>query len=107
VGIQAFQQSGNTVTFTAAASPPAPVQVPLTSPGSQYLITNAGTTIVFLGYGATSAQATSNSATVTSTGPALVLLPGTSQPFTLGANLWFTGTSSSSAAVYITPGDGV
>jgi len=108
MGINAFTKTGNTVTFTAAVSAPTPVQVSNTTlGGNQYRIINSGTTVVFLGYGTTATDATNAAVTVTSTGPAFPLLPGTDEILTFVPNAYFTGVSTSSAVVYITPGDGV
>ena len=67
MGINAFTKTGNTVTFLAATSAPTPVQASSTTlGGNQYRVINAGTVTVFLGYGATAADATANAANVTS-----------------------------------------
>ena len=109
MGINAFTKTGNTVTFTAAVTAPTPVQVTNTTiGGNQYRIINAGSTIVFLGYGTTAAAATASAATVTSNGTAFPLLPSTDEILTFVPNAYFTGvTSAGTAIVYITPGDGV
>jgi len=108
MGINAFTKTGNTVTFTASGSAPTPVQVTnSTLGGNQYRIINAGSTVVFLGYGTSAANATSASANVTSSGAAFPLLPGTDEILTFVPNAYFTGTSIANAVVYITPGDGV
>jgi hypothetical protein len=67
MGIMAFTPMGNTVTFTAAVTPPTPVQaVSTTIGGTQYRVHN------------------------------------------LGNNTYFTGaTTSGTAVVNITPGDGL
>ena len=104
-----FTPSGNTVTFTAViTTPPTPVQaVSTTLGGNQYRILNAGTVTVFLGVGRDAAGATANASVVTSTATAIPLLPGTDEILTFVPYSYFTGiTSSSSAIVYITPGDG-
>lgn len=104
-----FTPSGNTVTFTAVVTtPPTPVQaVSTTLGGNQYRILNAGTVTVFLGIGRDAAGATANASVVTSTATAIPLLAGTDEILTFVPNSYFTGiTSSSSAIVYITPGDG-
>lgn len=102
-----FTPVGNTVTFTAAATAPAGIQcVGNTLGPTQYLIQNAGLSTVFLGYGASNASAYASAATVTSTGNSVPLLASTVQVLTLPPNQFFTGVSSSSAAVYITPGEG-
>jgi hypothetical protein len=108
MGINAFTKTGNTVTFTAGVSAPTPVQVTNTTiGGNQYRIINAGTSLVFLGYGTTAALATTNSANVTTTGNAFPLLAGTDEILTFVPNAYFTGTSTANATIYITPGDGV
>lgn len=109
MGIQAFSKTGNTVTFTAAATAPTAVQAESTTlGGNQYRIINAGTVTVFLGYGTTATDAANNAVVVTGTGPAFPLLAGTDEILTFQPNAYFTGaTSSGTAVVYITPGDGM
>jgi hypothetical protein len=105
----AFTKTGNTVVFTAATSAPTPVQaLSTTLGGNQYRIINSGLVTVFLGYGTASSDATNNATVVTTTGPAYPILAGTDEILTFVPNAYFTGiTSSSTAAVYITPGDGL
>jgi Na+/phosphate symporter len=105
----AFTKTGNTVVFTAATSAPTPVQCSSTTlGGNQYRIINAGSVTVFLGYGILSTDASNNAVVVTSTGNAFPLLAGTDEILTFVPNAYFTGiTSSSTASVYITPGDGM
>ena len=105
----AFTQFGNTVAFLAAATAPTPVQaVANTLGGNQYRIINSGSVVVFLGYGSTAAQATNNAVIVTSSQPALPLLPGTDEILTFVPNAYFTGvTVSGNASIYITNGDGM
>lgn len=104
-----FTPSGNTVTFTAViTTPPTPVQaVSTTLGGNQYRILNSGTVTVFLGVGRDAAGATANAVVATSSQGCIPLLPGTDEILTFLPNAYFTGiTGSSSAVVYITPGDG-
>lgn len=103
-----FTPSGNTVTFTAAVTAPTPVQaVSTTLGGNQYRILNAGSVVAFLGIGTTAAAANSAAVAVTSTGSAIPLLAGTDEIITFAPNAYFTAvTASSSAVIYITPGDG-
>jgi hypothetical protein len=105
---QAFTPTGNTVTFTANTTAATPVQaVSTTLGGNQYRILNSGTVTVFMGVGSTSALATANATVVTSTALAIPLLAGTDEILTFSPNSYFTGiTSSSTAVVFITPGDG-
>jgi hypothetical protein len=109
MGTQAFTKLGNTVAFTANTAAPTPVQaVSTTLGGNQYRIINAGTVTVFLGYGSSATDASNNAAVVTTTGPSLPLLPGTDEILTFVPNAYFTGvTSSGTAQVYITAGDGL
>ena len=104
-----FCPSGNTVTFLAATSAPTPVQaLSTTLGGNQYRIINSGNVTVFLGYGSTASDATNNSVVVTTTGTSFPLLAGTDEILTFVPNAYFTGiTSSGTASVYITPGDGM
>jgi hypothetical protein len=109
MGIQAFTKTGNTVTFNAATSVPTPAQaVSTTIGGNQYRIINSGNVTVFLGYGVTASDATNNAVVVTTTGTSFPLLAGTDEILTFAPNAYFTGiTSTGSANVYITPGDGM
>lgn len=104
----AFTPTGNTVTFTAAGTAPTPIQASGNTLGpTQYLVQNAGFVTVFLGYGANSSVATSNAATITTTGNSVPLVAGSVQVLTLQPNLFFTGVASSNTSVYITPGEGI
>ena len=109
MGINAFTKMGNTVAFTAATTAPSPVQALSSSlGGNQYRIINNGNVVVFLGYGSTSADAANNALVVSSSQAAFPLLPGTDEILTFVPNAYFTGiTSSGTATVYITPGDGL
>jgi hypothetical protein len=109
MGINAFTKTGNTVTFTAAAMAPTPVQCASTTlGGNQYRIINAGTVIVFLGYGTSANVANAAASVVTTTSEAFPLLPNTDEILTFVPNAYFTGiTASGNAVVYITPGDGL
>lgn len=109
MGINAFTKMGNTVAFTAATTAPTPVQaVSTTIGGNQYRIINNGNVTVFLGYGSTASDAANNAVVVTSSGAAFPLLPGTDEILTFVPNAYFTGaTASGTAAIYITPGDGL
>ena len=105
----AFTSLGNTVVFTAATTAPTPVQaLSTTLGGNQYRIINTGNVTVFLGFGNTSANASSNAVVVTSTQGSLPILPGTDEILTFVPNAYFSGiTSSGTANIYITPGDGM
>lgn len=109
MGLNAFQKTGNTVTFTADTVAPTPVQCSSTTlGGNQYRVINTGTVTVFLGYGQDAANATTNAGIVTTTGPSFPILPNTDEILTFVPNAYFTGiTSSGIATIYITPGDGL
>jgi Na+/phosphate symporter len=109
MGLNAFTKTGNTVTFTAASTAPTAVQcVSTTLGGNQYRVINNGTVTVFLGYGTTAAEATTNAVQVTSSQAAFPLLPSTDEILTFVPNAYFTAvTASGTAVVYITPGDGL
>lgn len=109
MGINAFTKTGNTVVFTAASSAPTAVQCSSsTLGGNQYRIINAGTVTVFLGYGTSASDASNNAVVVSSSGSSFPLLAGTDEILTFVPNSYFTGvTSSGTATVYVTPGDGL
>lgn len=103
-----FTPTGNTVVFTAATTAPTPVQaLSTTLGGNQYRVLNAGSVTVFMGVGSDAATANSAAVVVTSSNAAIPLLAGTDEILTFQPNAYFTGvTGSSTAVVYITPGDG-
>ena len=109
MGLNAFTKTGNTVTFVANTSAPTPVQcLSTTLGGNQYRVINTGTITVFLGYGTTSAEATNNAVVVTSSQTSFPLLPSTDEILTFVPTAYFTAISSSgTATIYITPGDGL
>ena len=109
MGINAFTKTGNTVVFTANVAAPTPVQAAsVTLGGNQYRVINPGNVVVFLGYGQTSSDETNNAAVVSTTGPSFPLLPNTDEILTFVPNAYFTGiTSSGTATIYVTPGDGL
>jgi hypothetical protein len=109
MGTNAFTAMGNTVTFTASTAAPTAVQAVSSSlGGNQYRIINAGLVTVFLGYGTTAALANTNATVITTTGASIPIISGTDEILTFAPNAYFTGiTSSSTAVVYVTPGDGL
>ena len=108
MGINAFTQLGNTVTFLAATTAPSPVQVPSTTlGGNQYRIINAGSITAFLGFGVDAATATAGAKTPDGTVKnCLPLLPGTDEILSFIPNAYFTANAASSCVIYITAGDG-
>ena len=107
MGIMAFTPMGNTVTFNAAVSPPTPVRATSTTiGGTQYRVHNTGNVVVYMGFGDT-ANAATTSANVSIAGSTISLMPNSVEVFTFNVNQYFTGaTSSGTAVVNITPGDG-
>lgn len=109
----AFIQNGSTQLVTAAVSPPTAVQIPANftvgpRPRNQYRVVNAGSVTAFLGAGAAAGTAATNSAVVTTTGNAIPLVPGAVEVFSFPYDWYFTcSTASSTAAIYITPGEGL
>jgi hypothetical protein len=108
MGIMAFTPMGNTVSITAAVTPPTPARaVSTTIGGTQYRVHNTGSVVVYLGFGDT-ANAATTMANTTVVGSTLSLMPNSVEVFTLNANAYFTGaTANSTAVVNITPGDGM
>ena len=109
MSLNAFTKMGNTVAFLAATTAPTPVQaVSTTLGGNQYRIINSGSVTVFLGYGTTASDASNNAVAVTTTGASFPLLPGTDEILTFVPNAYFTAiTSTGTANIYVTPGDGM
>ena len=107
MGIMAFTPMGNTVTFNAAVTPPTPVRaLSTTIGGTQYRVHNTGNVVVYMGFGDASATAT-NVANTSINGSTISLMPNSVEVFTFNVNQYFTGaTSSGTAVVNITPGDG-
>ena len=107
MGIMAFTPMGNTVTFTAATTPPTPVQAVSTIiGGTQYRIHNTGNAIIYLGFGPNAAAATTM-ANTTPAGSTITMVPSSVEVFTFNANQYFTAaTASGTSLVTITPGDG-
>lgn len=107
MGIMPFTPMGNSVTFTAAATPPTPVQALGTIIGAtQYRVHNTGNAVIYIGYGANAASATTM-ANTSLNGSTISMVPSSVEVFTLNANQFFTAaTSSGTSVVVITPGDG-
>ena len=108
---QAFTPLGNTVLITAATSAPTPVQVASnTLGGNQYRVINNGSVTAFLGFGTDANAATANAVAPTTgnTTFSIPLLAGTDEVLSFLPNMYATAvTLSSTASVYITPGDGL
>jgi hypothetical protein len=100
-----FAPLGDTITFAAATpTPPTALQAPV-HPTTNTSAGNDSTVTVFLGVGSTSADAIANAGAVATSIP---LLPGTDEVLRFSPDAFFTGKSTSgTATVYITPGQGL
>ena len=107
MGIMPFTPMGNTVTFTAAASPPTPVQALSSIIGAtQYRVHNQGNVVIYIGFGPNATAATTMANTSLS-GSTISMVPNSVEIFTLNANQYFTAaTSSGTSVVTVLPGDG-
>jgi len=110
----AFAQLGNTIVVAAASTAPTGVQAPVYAKfdgqsAGQYRIINSGATTVFLGTGASAAEATANAVAPVAGTPsaAVVLIVGAVAILRFNQSTYFSGLSSSAATVYITPGEGL
>ena len=92
-----FAPCGNTVVISATTTASTPVQVPSsTLGGNQYRIINSGSVTVILGYGQTSALASSGAVVPTTTqANCLPLLPGTDEIITFVPNAYFSANATS------------
>jgi hypothetical protein len=107
MGIMAFTPMGNTVSVTAAVSPPTAVQaLSSTIGGTQYRINNSGNVAVYIGFGSTGNDAAAM-ANTTIVGETIVMNANSVEVFTFNVNQYFTAaTASGTSVVFITPGDG-
>ena len=110
----AFTPIGQTIVVASTTPAPTGIQAPVYAKfnqqnAGQYRLINAGTATVFLGTGASAAEATANAVAPTAGSPtaAIVLVPGAVEILRFNINTYFSGLSSSAATVYITPGQGL
>jgi hypothetical protein len=111
----AFNPLGKTVVVPAAGAASTAVQAPVLpkyNPQNtgQYRFVNAGIVTVFLGTGPTAAlaQAAAVAPVAGSPSDAIVLVPGAVEVLRFNIDTYFSGlTSTSTATVYITPGQGI
>jgi len=110
----AFNPQGETVVVAAASVAPAGVQAPVYEKfnpqnAGQYRFVNAGTNTVFLGTGASAAEATANAVAPVAgnPSPAVVLVPGAVEILRFNKDTFFSGLASGSTTVYVTPGQGL
>ena len=105
-----FSPLGLTVSFTAAGTVPTSAQAvssaAATRPAYQYRVVNSGTEMVLLGVGANDTAAKDAAASIAA--GAVPVLPGAVEILGFPAGSFFTGkTSSGTAVVYVTPGEGL
>lgn len=112
----AFAPQQNTFTFTASTTAPPGVQVgnvgiAIGVSNTQHLVTNISPSIVAFVSWSTVSSADAQAKAVIPTGTSQFcwpLLPSSTQTFTAPPGAWWSGiTSSGSAAIYVTPGDGL
>lgn len=108
--IAPHQQQGNTRTFTAANTPPAPIFL-TSSIGSlqQVVVTNTGSVNAFIGIGKDAATATANAVAVSDNATLTrTLLANTQVSWSIPPQCWMTGfTASGTAVINIEQGEGV
>jgi nitrous oxidase accessory protein NosD len=107
-----FQPLGPTHLIAANTPAPTPVQVSvdnMTTGVGQYRVVNSGNDPVFLGVGATAAQATARAAAIVAGTPTetIVLLSGAVEILRFNNNAFFTAFAAGANNVYITPGQGL
>jgi hypothetical protein len=110
----AFSPLGETIVVAAAATAPAGIQAPVYQKfdpqnAGQFRFVNAGTNTVFLGTGASAAEATANAVAPVAgnPSPAVVLLPGAVEIIRFNKDTFFSGLAAAANTVYITPGQGI
>ena len=110
----AFAPLGNTVVIPATTSASTGVQAPVFSrldaqSTGQYRIINISGNTVFLGVGATAAEAAANAVAPVAGTPsaAIVLVPGAVEVLRFGRESFFSGLASAASTVYIVQGEGM
>jgi hypothetical protein len=110
----AFDPLGKTIVVASAATAPTGIQAPVNvkfdpQNAGQFRFINVGTVTVFLGTGASAAEATANAVAPVAGTPsaAIVLVPGAVEILRFSQSTFFSGLSASAATVYITPGQGL
>jgi heptaprenylglyceryl phosphate synthase len=110
----AFSPLGETIVVAAAAVAPAGTQAPVYQKfdpqnAGQFRFVNAGTNTVFIGTGASAAEATANAVAPVAgnPSPAVVLLPGSIEILRFNKDTYFSGLAAAANTVYITPGQGL
>lgn len=110
----AFSPLGETIVVAAAAVAPAGIQAPVYQKfdpqnAGQFRFVNAGTNTVFIGTGASAAEAAANAVAPVAgnPSPAVVLLPGSIEILRFNKDTYFSGLAAAANTVYITPGQGL
>ena len=110
----AFTPLGETMVIAAAAVAPTGLQATVyakydAANVGQYRVINSGLNTVFLGTGATAAEAASNAVAPIAgdPSPAIVLVPGTVEILRFANGTFFSGLAAAATTVYILPGQGV
>jgi hypothetical protein len=110
----AFSPLGETIVVAAADTAPAGIQAPVYQKydpqnAGQFRFVNAGTNTVFLGIGASAAEATDNAVApiAGNPSPAVVLLPGAVEILRFNKDTYFSGLAAAATTVYVTPGQGI
>ena len=110
----AFSPLGETIVVAANATAPAGIQAPVYQKfdpqnAGQFRFVNAGTNTVFLGTGASAAEATANAVAPVAgnPSPAVVLLPGAVEIIRFNKDTFFSGLAAAANTVYVTPGQGL
>lgn len=108
-----FQPLGPTHLITANVAAPVPVQISVRNTNTGYgqyrIVNSSANQTVFIGYGATAAQATAGTVapTVGSPNDTLVMLPGAVEILRFNGDAFITATAGGAANIYITPGQGL
>jgi hypothetical protein len=104
----AFSPLGETIVVATAGTAPAGVQAPVYEKfnpqnAGQYRFVNAGTNTVFLGTGASAAEATANAVAPVAgnPSPAVVLLPGAVEILRFNKDTYFSGLAAAATTVYV------
>ena len=110
----AFTPLGKTIVVASTTSAPTGIQAPVYAKfdqqnTGQYRFINAGTATVFLGAGASAAEAMANAVAPTAGSPtaAIVLVPGAVEILRFNKDTYFSGLAASATTIYVTPGQGL
>ncbi len=111
----AFAPQGQTIVVAADAAAPTGIQAPVLGKfdaqgvGQYRIINSSATVTVFLGVGATAAEAAANAVAPIAGTPsnAIVLVPGAVEILRFNRTSFFSGLGASAATVYIVQGEGL